>query len=193
MSEIRVGDVSIEGGTVHIRSGAPPASPPVGATATGFDQAANAPAIRALHRLPVSSTAILLVSFATAVTGTVLNLAHAAWQDPLGALLGGGFLLPLGLGAAAFGWLKRQVERRPTLALRAAIGDDARRREAALLRRIERGDQEQTVDALARSTGWERDTLRRTLDVLLHEQRIVEDVNLDTGDIHYIVRDDLSA
>lgn len=193
MSRLRVGDIVIEGSSVSIggknafapspaNSPQQPSSSPHQATHLSPHRE---PFLHGLSRIPFASRLWVAAGSMTALVGVVLSVLLQAWSNPLGAVLNGAFLVPVGVGLIAVGATKHFIATRPALLHRAVLGDPEpyRARLASLLARP-RG--EQTVEWIGQRTGWGEHEVVHALALLRQRGEIQEELDFDTGEFYYV-------
>jgi len=181
MAKLKVGDIEIDGRNVTI---GPHAPAPVRSNAND-PRASAAGAVSLLDRIPVSAGALLALGGVLVLVGSVVNVALAAWSDPVGALVHGGILAPLGAGMIGSGATKAWIRRRPRIRHSAALGGDAEPYLSALRRLLEGADPRHTVPWIAARTGWAEETIVHALALLRDRGELVEELDLDRGEFYY--------
>jgi hypothetical protein len=181
MAKLQVGNIKIDGRNVTIGpepsiSAAPRPLPP---------SPSAAHALTVFDRLPVSAGALLAVGGVLTVAGTVVNVALAAWNDPLGALVHGGILAPMGVGLVVAGAVKGWVRRRPRIRHAAALGADAEPYLATLRRLLAGADAGHTLAWITSQTGWADETAVHALALLRDRGELREELDLERGDFYY--------
>lgn len=182
MSRIQVGEITIDGQSVHIGS---PADPPRIPGAAAAQPSPDAFLLHAVPRIPVPTAALALAGVLLVVAGTAVSLAVGVLANPLGALLRGGVLAPVGLGLLGLALLKRLAAGRSATVLAASLPGDPETY-VARLRPLLAGDPASTtVAALARRAGWTEPVVVRVLALMRQRGEVAEELDLDTGHFYY--------
>jgi hypothetical protein len=121
--------------------------------------------------------------------GFVISLWNTAWADPLGALVRGGFMVPVGAGIMAAAVMNRLLETGRTSVNRVALGQNGRQMGECLHRLIRRPSQTQTLEWIQGATGWDEALLLRLLAELRDSGELVEELDHDTGHFYYYMID----
>ena len=183
MSRLRVGNITIDGRNVTIDEPNPGLG--AGSTARGLQQPGNAAAIQLLDRVPLPPSVLAGGGVVLTVAGTVANVLLGVFDDPVGALLRGGMLAPLGAGLLAVGIAKMFVARRPDLRHAASLGPAAAPYVEELAALLRNRDVKQTVPWIVQRSGWPEDRVLRVLALMRSRGLIVEDMDPDTGEFFY--------
>jgi hypothetical protein len=181
MAKLQVGDITIDGRNVTIGPQVPipaPARPPP-------DGASVAHAVSLLDRVPLSTGALLSIGGILAVVGTVVNVMLAAWNDPLGALMHGGILAPLGAGVVVAGVAKAWIRHRPRIRHAAALGGEAEPYLLTLRRILVGPDTRHTIAWIAGQTGWADESIVHALALLRDRGELLEELDLERGEFYY--------
>ena len=182
MSKIRIGDIVIEGGLVHIGGqpmvGSVPAPPPP----------------RQVHHPPVHRRKLgagALPGVGAASLGAVAA-GLVVWSMGLGLLA---TLAALPLGAAALGGLVISLRRRALARRDEAETED--RAERLLMARVERlrpllseAAPDHTVEWLVQQSGMTEDVVVGTLHGMVQRDLVTEDLCMDTGQWYYFLDDE---
>jgi hypothetical protein len=180
MPRLQVGDIQIDGTKVVIGGQpmdgsrpAPAPTPPPGSP------------LRWVDRLPISASALVAIGAVLAVAGAAANMLYAAWADPVGALVHGGFLAPVGVGAIGAGVVKAWMRRNPAVRYRAELGHGAEQFISTLRPLLSIADPRNTVAHIAARTGWPEQRVVASLALLRERGELREELDLDTGQFFY--------
>jgi len=122
---------------------------------------------------------------AAAVVGAAVNAWFGAWSDPVGALLHGGFLAPVGFGLVVLGAAKHFAGR-PAVRHQAALGVDPEPYVARLGTLLALPRPQQTIEWISRQTGWTEETVVHALALLRERGQVQEELDLETGEFYYV-------
>lgn len=183
MSKLRVGDIEIDDGAVRFSNrerllGAAIATPPqpmhrfLGVLVT-------------LQALPMPARAIGWVGSAVTIAGLALAAWNEAWLDPIGAILRGGVLVPLGAGLMGAALLKRSLERGTLRVDRLALGDGADAMVRTVRPLLTRPLRHQTVEWLEARTGWPESTVVSLLGLMREHGELTEEFDDESGNFYY--------
>jgi hypothetical protein len=184
MARLQVGDIAIDGSDIRI-GGAKPGSPDGGDTTQSVEDLRSG--IQFLDRVPFSGRFLIACGVVVAIAGTIINVALGAWNNPIGALMGGGVLAPLGIGIAVLGAAGEYLRRRPHLRHRAALVGDPQTYLATLRQLLAHSRPDQTVPWIVHRTGWSEGTVVHALALLRSSGELLEELDLDTGEFYYVV------
>jgi len=141
--------------------------------------------------LPLSGRLLGLIGAAVSIAGVVIAVASGPWTDPVGAVVRGGFLVPLGAGLFGLALAKAYLERNAGAVDRLAVGpavDDMLRQLKELLAP---GSSQQTVEWIQRMTQLPEPTVVRLLSILRDRGELSEELDSDNGEFFYrITRSD---
>lgn len=184
MSKLRVGDIDIDGSAVRI--GGRPQTP--GAAARTERPPSNETAVQFLRSLKELAIPARVIGWSGALLGGlgfILGLAGGAWQDPIGATLRGGFLLPIGTGLIAAAILKRMLEQGTVRVSQLTLGDEAEEMAAALRPMLAAPLKHQTIEWLGKRTGWTERTIVTLLEHFRANGELEEELDNDSGEFYY--------
>lgn len=184
MGRLQVGDIRIDGRNVTIGGVAPAAASSPLPPPSGPDLNES---IRLLDRVPFSPGFLAATGLVCAAFGTAANVLLAAWDDPLRALLGGGFLAPLGVALLALAGAKALLRARPDARHRAALANPAPFLNT-LRQLLARDREEQTVDWIRARTGWTDEQVVHALALLRASDELREELDLETGQFYYVAQ-----
>ena len=182
MSRIRVGDITIDEGSVQI-GGAEPGRPAAAAV-----RPAPSPLPSLVRRIPVPPLVLAGAGAAMLAAGTAVNVLVGVFSDPLTALARGGILAPLGFGMLVLAGLTTVLRRRPAAELVSALGGDVDGHVARLRPLLDAVPAACTVAALATRAGWPEPTVVRVLALMRERGEVSEELDLDTGQFYYTTR-----
>jgi hypothetical protein len=112
-----------------------------------------------------------------------------AWVDPLGALVRGGALVPLGLAVMGLAAIKRFLARRSDLRHAASLRGLPHPYLQVMRTRLAAPTHGRaTVESLMRSTGWTEAEVVHTLALLRDGGEASEELDLETGEFYYIAQ-----
>jgi hypothetical protein len=182
MTKLRVGDIEIDGRNVLIRD----QSATVPSVLSG-KRAIDHGAVRFLRRFPLRPSTLWKVG-ATGVMlgGALVFVGMTGTIQPLLLLVGGG-LLSVGVGLIGAGVLKRQLQLRPELEHRAALGVDADhylRQVSSILGKV---DRRQTVGWIMRKTDLDEEAVVRSLAILIARSVVSEQFDVEQQEYYYVV------
>jgi hypothetical protein len=183
MARLQVGNIRIDGSDVYIG----PAGPGTAVPSRGMQTGAGS-GIRLLTRFPGSGGVLMVAGLAVAAVGTAINVALEAWNNPVGALVGGGVLAPVGVGLLVLGAAREYLRARPEVVHRAALGDNPDPYLARLRGLLSTPAPHQTVAWITRGTGWDEATALHALALLRCSGELLEEVDLETGDFYYVAQ-----
>jgi hypothetical protein len=178
VARIRVGDIEIDGDRVRIggqEMGAPrPVAPPPAADAPPFP-------------FPGSPRALGIAGAVVALAGLGLTLRPGAPPGIAGFVLGGGALIPFGVGLLVLAVLKRRALAQQAAQLRIA----AERRLEPVLAQVRQAlageGRDHTFEwIVARTRALEAD-VARALGLLRDRRQVLEELDTDTGDFYYVL------
>lgn len=186
MARLQVGDIQIDGSDIRI-GGSNPGLPeaPRTETDTGTDVAR---AVRVLDRIPFSPGTLVAIGLAAAAVGTAINLVLGAWNDPLGVLMRGGLLAPLGMGIMVLGAAKQYLRRKPETRHRAALGGNADRYLDTLRQLLGQAAPHQTIGWIRQRTGWAEADVVHALALLRTRGELLEEIDLESGEFYYVAQ-----
>jgi hypothetical protein len=187
MSKLRVGDIVIENDRISI-GGQP-------ATRDLVQRVPQSPPALGrwiwVSNLPFSSRLLGWAGAVFVIAGFSMAVAASAWDDPIRAIIRGGFLVPLGAALIGAGLAKAYLERNANEIDRVAVGpsvDEFLDRVRALLAP---GSKQQTVEWIRDRAGLPETTVIRLLAILRGRGELSEELDPDGGEFYYrIVRTD---
>jgi hypothetical protein len=181
MSQLKVGDIQIDGTRVTIGASA-------AATRDSPPAASGAP-LGTLARwtltVPGSAGLYFAAGLALAVAGTMINVLLHAWTDPVGALAHGGALAPAGVGLLALGAAKRALRMHPRLLHRSALGSEAGAYLSTIRELLRKEDPNHTVGWIVSTTGWTEARVVHALALLRGQEQVEEKLDLISGQFYY--------
>jgi hypothetical protein len=187
MSKLRVGDILIENDQITIGGksvgGGLLERPPQPAPTVG-------PWIW-VSRLPFSARLFGWAGATTAIAGFMIAILNTAWEDPVLAIIRGGFLVPLGAGLIGLGLAKAYLERNVNELDRLAIGPEVDELLHRLRALLAPGSRHQTVEWIQGRFGVREEVVARLLAILRGRGELSEELDPDNGEFYYcIVRTD---
>lgn len=188
MARLQVGDIQIDGSDIRIggrNPGLPEAAGTDARTGTGTDVSQ---AVRVLDHIPFSPRTLVMAGLAAVIAGTVVNVVLGAWNDPLGVLVRGGILAPLGVGIVMLGAAKQYLRRKPEVRHRAALGADADRYLDTLRQILAQPSPQQTIGWIGQRTGWPEADVVHALALLRTRGELLEEIDLESGEFYYVAQ-----
>jgi len=188
MARLQVGDIEIDGSDIRI-GGRNPGLPEAARSDAGTDTETDvARAVRLLDRIPFSPRTLVMAGLAAAIAGTVVNVVLGAWNDPLGVLVRGGILFPLGISVVTLGAAKQYLRRKPETRHRAALGDNADRYVDVLRKILAQASPQQTIGWIRQRTGWPEADVVHALALLRTRGELLEEIDLESGEFYYVAQ-----
>jgi len=184
MAKLRVGEIEIENGSVRI-GGREMTRTTGSCAAAALTTRRPHGVLSALRSLPVPPRVLGWLGALFALAGFAIAVWSGAWQNPIGALLRGGFLIPIGVGVMGAAILKQMLERGDFPVDSIALGDEANEMFRAIKPLLAKPLRHQTVEWLAQRTSMPSDVVVRLLGGLRHSGELEEELDTDTGHYYY--------
>lgn len=139
-----------------------------------------------MRKLPPTS-AMVTTGGILAGLGALLVSLNLGALDPVSFLSSGGILLPLGIGVATLGLMKRGVLKRQAAEEGARLDAELAQCMSRMRGLLADSRPTQTVEWIVHSLGLPEATVLRALKRLRERGELVEELNEDTGDWYYHV------
>jgi len=184
MTKLRVGDILIEDDRIQIRGQEVTQTPAI-PTNNCAPVTPSVAFLLWLRAAPIPARVLGWLGTALVVAGLVVALATAAWQDPVSAILRGGFLIPIGAGLLAAAFLKQKMRVGTFDVNLLALGSTGEQTVERVRSVLKLDGKHQTVEWIEQQTGLDETKVIRALAILRDRQELLEELDPDSGDFYY--------
>jgi hypothetical protein len=114
-----------------------------------------------------------------------MAVVNTAWEDPVGAIIRGGFLVPIGASLMGLGLVKSYVERNASAVDRLAVGPGVDGLLDRLRALLAPGSRHQTIEWIQGRVGLSEEMVVRLLAILRSRGELWEELDPDNGEFYY--------